>query len=140
MNFKLVTLKGVKIDQEVYEVMLPTPEGRIAVFPDHEALVTLAVPGEVAVRRNKEDSDDKLEYFAVSGGVVEIASNKIRVLVDEADHGDDIIEAESRKALERAIEMKNNATNQVELDKAYELVDRHAVRLKVAELRRRHRR
>lgn len=139
MNFKLVTLKGVKIDQEVYEVMLPTPEGRIAVFPDHESLVTLAVPGEVAVRRNKEDSDDKLEFLAVSGGVVEITDNKVRLLVDEADHSDDIIESESRMALERAIEMKKNASNQVELDKALELVDRHAVRLQVAELRRRHR-
>lgn len=139
MNFRLVTLKGIKIDQEVYEVMLPTPEGRIAVFPDHEALITLAVPGEVAVRRNKEDSDDKLELFAVSGGVAEIADNKIRLLVDEADHSDDIIEAESRMALERAIEMKKNAVNQVELDKALELVDRHAVRLRVAELRRRYR-
>jgi F-type H+-transporting ATPase subunit epsilon len=139
MNFKLVTLKGIKVDQEVYEVMLPTPEGRIAVFPDHEALVTLAVPGEVAVRRSKEDSDDKLEFFAVSGGVVEIADNKIRLLVDEADHSDDIIESESRMALERAIEMKKSAANQVELDKALELVDRHAVRLQVAELRRRHR-
>ncbi|MFZ2125080.1 MAG: ATP synthase F1 subunit epsilon [Candidatus Saccharimonadales bacterium] len=139
MNFKIVTLKGVKIDQEIYEVMLPTPEGKIAVFPDHEALVTLAVPGEVAVRRNKEDLDDKLEFFAVSGGVVEIANNKIRVLVDEADHSDDIIESESRMALERANDMKKNAANQVELDKALELVDRHAVRLRVAELRRRHR-
>ena len=55
-------------------------------------------------------------------------------------HGDDIIEAESQAALERAIAMRDSAKNQVDLEKAHQLVDRHAVRLKVAGLRRRHRR
>lgn len=140
MNLQLITLAGVKVDQEVYEVMMPTAAGDIAVFPGHEPLVTLAVPGAISVRHKKDDKDDQLEYFAVSGGVVEISQKKIRVLVDEADHGDDIIEAESQAALERAIAMRDSAKNQVDLEKAHQLVDRHAVRLKVAGLRRRHRR
>lgn len=140
MNFKLVTLLGIKVDQEVYEVMIPTSLGVIAVFPSHEPLVTLAIPGVVAIRHSKEDPDEKLEYLAISGGVVEISRDSIRLLVDEADHGDDIIEAESKAALDRAIELRNKATTQVEIDKAHELVDRQAVRLKVAELRRRHHR
>jgi F-type H+-transporting ATPase subunit epsilon len=65
----------------------------------------------------------------------------VRVLVDEAEHGADIMESESRAALERAIKLRDNATDQVELEKAHQLVDRHAVRLKVADLqRRKHRR
>jgi F-type H+-transporting ATPase subunit epsilon len=140
MNLQLITLAGVKVDQEVYEVMMPTAAGDIAVFPGHEPLVTLAVPGAISVRHKKEDKDDRLEYFAISGGVVEISQKKIRVLVDEADHGDDIVEAESQAALERAVAMRDSAKNQVDLEKAHQLVDRHAVRLKVAGLRRRHRR
>ncbi|MCY1542435.1 ATP synthase epsilon chain [compost metagenome] len=140
MKLQLITLAGVKVDQEVYEVMMPTAAGDIAVFPGHEPLVTLAVPGAISVRHNKDDKDDRLEYFAISGGVVEISQKKIRVLVDEADHGDDIVEAESQAALERAIAMRDSAKNQVDLEKAHQLVDRHAVRLKVAGLRRRHRR
>ena len=140
MNLQLITLAGVKVDQEVYEVMMPTAAGDIAVFPGHEPLVTLAVPGAISVRHKKEDKDNRLEYFAISGGVVEISQKKIRVLVDEADHGDDIVEAESQAALERAIALRDNAKNQVDLEKAHQLVDRHAVRLKVAGLRRRHQR
>lgn len=139
MIFKLVTLLGVKINQDVYEVIIPTSTGEIAVFPGHEPLVTIAVPGVVAVRHKKEDGDEKLDHYAVSGGVVEISKSGVNILVDEADHGDDIIEAESKTALQRAIEMRDNATSQIELDKAHQLVDRHSVRLKVAELRR-HRR
>jgi F-type H+-transporting ATPase subunit epsilon len=140
MNLQLITLLGTKVDQEAYEVMIPTADGEIGVFPGHEPLVSIAVPGAITVRYNKQDADAKLDYFAISGGVVEVKPEGVRILVDEADHGDDIVESESKAALERAIAMRDNAKDQVELEKAHQLVDRHAVRLKVAELRRRHRR
>ena len=137
MNFRLVTMYGVKVDDEVYEVIMPTTTGEISVFPDHEPLVSIAKPGAIAVRYKKDDPDTELEYFAIYGGVIEVGPTYVRVLVDEADHGDDIIEADSKAALQRALELRDNAANQVELEKAHQLVDRHAVRLKVADLRRR---
>ena len=140
MNFQLITLLGVKVDHDVYEVILPTADGEIAVFPGHEPLVSIAVPGAIAVRHSKGDADSKLEYFAISGGVIEVSQESLRVLVDEADSGEDIIEAESKAALERALKLKDEAKNQVELEKASAMVDRHKVQLKVADLRRRHRR
>lgn len=140
MNLELITLLGKKIDQAVYEVVIPTADGEIAVFPDHEPLVGIAVPGAIAVRVNKDDDDSKLDYYAISGGVIKISAQHVRVLVDEADYGGDIVEAESQAALERAASMRENAKNQVELEQAHQLVDRHTVRLKVAGLRRRHRR
>lgn len=140
MRLQLITLAGTKLDQDVYEVMLPTVDGEIGVFPDHEPLVTLAKPGVIQVRKEKTDPDDRMDLLAISGGVVEIDGKTVKVLVDEADHGDDIIEAESQKALERALKMQREATTQLELEKAHQLVDRHMVRLKVADLRRhRHR-
>ncbi len=140
MNLQLITLAGVKVDEPVYEVVLPTTSGEIAVFPGHEPLVTVAKTGVIRVRRDKQHSDDRMELFAISGGVIEIDTTRVRVLVDEADHGDDIIEAESREALERAMKLRDEATNQIELEKAHQLVDRHIVRLKVAELKRHKRR
>ena len=140
MKLSLVTLVGTKVDEEVYSVSIPTTDGEISVFPSHEPLVTIARNGVITVRRHKEDSDNQLEYFAISGGVVKIDYSSVQILVDEADHSDDIIEAESKAALERALKIQDEATDQVELEKAHQLVDRHMVRLKVANLRRRHRR
>jgi F-type H+-transporting ATPase subunit epsilon len=140
MHLQLITLQGVRLDAEMYELIAPTESGEIAVFPGHEHLVTLATPGALAVRHNKTDRDTQLEYFAISGGVIEITPDTIRVLVDEADHGEDIIEAESRAALERALKLRDEAPDQVEREKAAQMIDRHQVRLKVAELQRRHRR
>lgn len=140
MNFELVTLAGVKISESVYEVIIPTTTGEIAVFPSHEPLVTVAKPGVISVRREKQHSDDQMEFFAISGGVIEISGDRVRVLVDEAEHGEDIVEAEGQAALERAMKLRDEATSRVELEKAHQLVDRHAVRLKVADLHRRKRR
>lgn len=140
MHLQLITLSGIRVDQDVYELIAPTAAGEIAVFPGHEPLVTLAIPGALAVRHKKDANDTELEYFAISGGVIEINPDSIRVLVDEADHGDDILEAESRAALERALKLRDEAKDQIELAKATELIDRHSVRLQVADLHRRRRR
>ena len=136
LNLRLVTLLGEKMNEQVYEVILPTATGEISVFPDHEPLVTLARPGMMAVRRQKTDPDSALEYFATSGGIIEIDAERVRILVDEADSSDEIVEEESQKALERALKMRDSAASQVELEQAQQLIDRHQVRLKVAGLRR----
>lgn len=140
MHLQLITLSGISVDKEIYELVAPTTAGEIGVFPGHEPLVTMAAPGALAVRFSKDDADDKLQYFAIGGGVIEINPDSIRVLVDEADTADDIIESEATAALERAQKMKADATNQVELEKATQLIDRQKVRLRVAELSRRRRR
>lgn len=140
MNLKLVTLGGVKLDETVYSVTIPTIDGEISVLPSHEPLVTVAKDGVITVRRRQEDPDGQLEYFAISGGVVKIDYSSVQILVDEADHGDDIIEAETQAALERAIKARDEAGDQVEREKAKQLIDRHMVRLKVADLHRRKRR
>lgn len=139
MKLELITLLGQKMNQDVYEVILPTANGEISVFPGHEPLVTLAVPGVISVRRSKGDLDDQMDIFATDGGVIEISQERVRVLVDEAAADEDIVEAESKAAIERAKKMRDEAKDQVELEKATQLMNRHAVRLKVAGLRRRHR-
>lgn len=128
------------LDKPVYEVIIPTVNGEIAVFPDHESLVTTVKQGVIAVRYEKNDADENMDYFAITGGVAQIDSDTVKVLVDEADSGADILESESKAALDRAKQLRDNAKDQVELEKAHQLIDRHAVRLKVADLQRRKRR
>lgn len=138
MQLKLVTLSGLKFDEEVYSVSIPTVDGEISVFPSHEPLVTVAAPGVITVRRTKDTKDE--DFLMISGGVVKIDQTGVRILVDEADHGDEIVEAEAQAALERARQAHDEAGTQIEREKAKQLMDRHMVRLKVADLQRRKRR
>lgn len=140
IHFELVTLDGVKFGQEVHEVILPTPDGYIAVFPHHMPLVSLAVPGIVSIRKQPDDKDERMEQFAINGGVIEVLDNAVRVLVDEADRAEEISEKEAQEAYERAKRLKQAAKDQVSLDHAQALIDRQAVRLKLAELRRQRKR
>jgi F-type H+-transporting ATPase subunit epsilon len=140
VKIELVTLLGSKLSVEGYEVILPTAYGEISIFPGHEPLVTLLAPGSMAVRMQPNDPDEALEYYATTGGIVEAGGNLVRVLADEAESGDEIAEDEARAAYERAVKMRAEARDHIELEKAKELIDRHAVRLKVADLHRRRRR
>ncbi len=136
-HFQLVSISGKKFDDDVHEVVLPTLDGEIGVLQDHMPLVSVATTGAIAVRRNAKDTDTQREYFATNGGVVEVSGNTLRVLVDEADSADDINEAEVQKALERAKKMQAEAKDEISLEQAQALVDRQAVRLHVAGLKRR---
>ena len=136
IHFQLVSLTGKKFDDDVYEVTLPTLEGEIGVLPGHMPLVSVATNGAIAIRKDARTTDANREFFAISGGVIEVSNNTLRVLVDEADHADDINEAEAEAAMQRAQELKAQAQDEVSLEHAKQLVDRHAVRLQVANLRR----
>jgi len=139
IKFELVTLSGLKFSDDVYEILLPTLDGEIGVLTGHMPLISVATHGVISVRKVASDPDDLMESYAVSGGVIEVNNNVLRVLVDEADNSDEIDEAEAQKAFEAAQKLKAEAKDQVSLDHAQSLVDRQAVRLQVAGLKRRHR-
>lgn len=136
IHFELVTLDGTKFGDDVHEVLLPTPQGIIAVFEHHMPLVSLASPGIISVRKKSNHPDDFMERYATNGGVIEVADNKVRVLVDEASHADEINEQEVKKAVEHARKLRSEAKDQMSLDKAQNLLDRSTTRLRVAELKR----
>lgn len=69
-----------------------------------------------------------------------MTGSTLRVLVDEADASADISEEEAKEAYERAQKLKASAKDQVSLEQAQSLIDRSAVRLQVAGLKRRQRR
>lgn len=139
LTFELVTLEGVKFTEECYSISLPTPSGVITIMPHHIPLISLAVPGVVSVRRSQNDPDSKLDHFASDGGVIEISGTKVRLLANAAESAEDINEMEVKEALERAKELQANAKDQVALADATGLIERHLAQLKVAELKRRHR-
>ena len=137
MRFVLTAISGNKYDGEVYEVVLPTIDGRIGVLSHHMPLFSAIAPGVITVRKNNNDPDAALIYFATFGGVIEVSDNTLKVLVDEAHLPDEINLNEAEAAMDRAQKMKSEAKDQISLEHAQSLIDRQSVRLKVAGLKRR---
>lgn len=137
IHFTLYSLNGVKFDGDAYEIIIPTLDGEIGVLPGHMPLISVASHGAILVRKNQNDRDDQREVFAISGGTVQVENNVLKVLVDEADSADDLNEQEIKEAFERAQKLKASAKDSVSLQQAQSMMDRHAVRLQVAGLKRR---
>lgn len=140
LTFELVTLEGMKFSEDAHEIILPTPEGQIAVFPEHMPLISVITPGVISIRKRASDKDEQMDHFATDGGIVEIVhGKKLRLLADVAEHADDINEMEAQEALKRAQELRANADSQVDLAEASALIAQQSARLRVAELKRRRR-
>ncbi len=140
IKFQIITLSGVKFDEDIYEVQLPTPDGLIGIFAGHMPLVSIAVPGIVTIRREKRDQDDKLEYYATDGGVIEIMDNVVRILADEALAAEEVQEDTVKKALADAKQAYADAKDAVTLSQAQAMIDRQSVRLDLTKYKRRSRR
>lgn len=140
VRLQLITLRGKYFDDDVYEAIVPTKSGDIAIYEGHAPLLSVAAPGLVAIRKNKQVKDDEREFTAIYGGTVEVLNNTIRVLVDEVETPDVINEAEAEKALRRAEELKEKAGDAVSLAEAQASIDRQEVRLQLAGLKKRSKR
>lgn len=140
MNFQLIGASGLKFDGEAYEVVVPTQDGTIAVFAGHMPLISAAAPGVLSIRKKSSDTNSDMEHFAVYGGVIQADGNNARFVTDEITEPEEVSEAESQKALERAQQLISGATSRSELHEARRVQVHHEVRLHLAQLKRRHHR
>jgi F-type H+-transporting ATPase subunit epsilon len=135
IHLQLVTLGGKHIDEEVFEVRVPTTAGTIAINGGHAPLLGAIAPGVLTVQRKKADREP--ETLGVYDGTIEVLDNTLRVLVDQVDSPDDIAESEAQKAFDRARELKEKAGDAIGIAEAQAIMDRQAVRLQLAGLKKR---
>jgi len=140
IQLQIITLGGVFKDQEVFEVHVPTSAGPIAINGGHAPLVGSIKPGVLTVIYKKGDREEQHDKVGVYEGTVEVLNNICNVLVDEVDTPDDLSESEAEKALARAKEMTAKAGDSVALAEAQSMMDRSAVRLQLANLKKRSKR
>jgi F-type H+-transporting ATPase subunit epsilon len=129
MKFKIVTPERVLLEREVESITVPTQSGEITILTNHIPLVSNLKPGEL-----RFTSRDGENYFAVSGGFVEIrANNEVIVLADTAEFGHEIDadRAEKARTLARQV-MGDNQRDQAVSATALGELEKNLARLKVA--------
>ena len=137
MLAKVLTISGQKYSGQAKEIRLRTTEDDMAILPGHEPFMAIVEPGALTVI----DENGKDDIFSVYGGVVTVEQgSEVKVLVDEADHIDDLIEEEIEEAMKLAEELKSAAKDRQSMYQAQKLIDRHVVRLNVAKIRSRQKR
>ena len=136
MQLQIITLSGVFLDKEIFEVDVPTTAGEIAINAGHAPLAGAIKPGLLTIKHTKSDPSSKWDLIAVYEGTVEVLRNIVTVLVDDVDTLEEVSEAEAEKALSRAKEITAKAGDAVSLAEAQSMIDRSAVRLQLASLKR----
>ncbi len=132
LQVEFVTAERRVFSQEADFVVAPGAEGDLGVLPRHIPLLTPLRTGEIMVR-----NDGQEEYFFVGGGFLEVLPDKVVILADVAERAEDIDEARAEAARKSAQDAL--AQDEGDADAAAQL-ERAIFRLRVAEIRRGHRR
>lgn len=78
MELEIITLEKQIFKGETDLVQFPGSDGSFEVLNNHAPMIAALGVGRIKVR----DNDQKLYYFNIHGGIVEVLKNKILVLAD----------------------------------------------------------
>ena len=97
IQLEIVTPDAKVYSEEVDHAVVPTSNGKIDVLPHHVPLIDKLMAGDLKVVK-----EGNIEYLAVGSGFVEIYSEKVLVLTDEAIQINERDELEINEAVKRA--------------------------------------
>lgn len=78
MELEIITLEKQIFKGETDLVQFPGSDGSFEVLNNHAPMIAALGVGRIKVR----DYNQKLQYFNIHGGIVEVLKNKILVLAD----------------------------------------------------------
>jgi F-type H+-transporting ATPase subunit epsilon len=97
LRLEIVTPLRLLVDEEVDIVEAPGTEGEFGVLPGHVPFLTTLEHGEIHYV-----TDGNNHYIATSGGFAEVVDNKVTMLCNTAEFGEDIDVARAQRAKEKA--------------------------------------
>lgn len=96
----VVTPKGLVFSGDVYQTVITTADGEIGILENHMLLLTNIKPGKLRIEKDSEE----IREFAVTYGVIDVATDRVIALVEEVYDIDSINVEEEKALLEDAIQ------------------------------------
>ena len=134
ISLEIVTPNNTVYSDKVDNVVIPTLRGKINILPNHIPIIDKLVAGDIKIEK-----DGEVQYLAVGSGFVEVYSEKVSLLTDQAINVDKIDENSINEAIDRAqlalSDAKKNNVDQARIEKL-EAAARFAFAQKVAKGKR----
>ena len=125
---RVISSNKVFFDDKVTKFVLPLEDGEMAVLPHHENMIIATSIGEIRI-----DTPDGKKILGVVGeGFAQIVNNRVTMLVDSAEHPEDIDRVRAEAALERAQEQLRQKQSIQEYHVSQASMARAMLRLKEA--------
>ena len=97
---KVIASDHVFYDGSCEALVVPAHDGEVGILPHREAMILASQEGELRFRIPGETD----WHRAVVGlGIVQVANNRVTVVVDTAERPEDIDQVRARQALEQSI-------------------------------------
>lgn len=94
-NLEIITPYKIAYREEVERIIVRTTEGDMGILANHAPLVSELSIGEMKIQKNGE-----VNYYFISGGLLEISKSKVTVLADKAIDAKDIDVEEAKREKE----------------------------------------
>jgi F-type H+-transporting ATPase subunit epsilon len=127
LRLEIVTPERKVYENDVNMVVVKGVAGELGILPQHIPLVT---PLKVAPVKAKIGNKD--EYIAVHGGFMEVRKDKVVILAEAAELGNDIDVSRARLAKERAERRLAQKQNDINAHRAELALHRAISRLETA--------
>ncbi|MGD0205624.1 MAG: F0F1 ATP synthase subunit epsilon [Dehalococcoidia bacterium] len=136
LNVDIVTAERVVFSEDDVDLLVvPGIEGELGVLPLHAPLLTTIKPGVLRVVKGEEETT-----MAITGGFIEVRENRVTILADAAERGEEIDAARAEAARRLAEERLASREATIDMVQAEMALKRALVRLKALEQTRRRRR
>jgi F-type H+-transporting ATPase subunit epsilon len=108
LPFKLVTPAQVVFEGEAELVIAVTTEGEEGILAHHAPFLAALRPGILRANVRENGTTTRLE-LATSEGFMQALPDRVTVLVDEAVRFEEVVVAETRAALDQAMDRQKGA-------------------------------
>ena len=134
MSFYLevISPEGKIYEGEVKKISVPAATGELTILSKHIPLFTLLIMGELRI----VDIKNKIHYFVIGKGIVEVKREKVILAIEDARHADKISEKKALAAKEEAEKIIATKPKGEELLTAKQALRRSFIDLKVARKRK----
>lgn len=128
LNIELATPTSKQSIGEASSCSAPGVLGRFQILPGHADFIS-----ELAVGDIKIESAGETQYYAISGGFLEVVDNRVLLLLETAETAEQIDIQRAEKAKERANERLQAKNPAIDIARAEAALARALNRLKVAQ-------
>jgi len=128
LQLNIVSPDRLVVRDSVSAVAVPGKGGYIGVLPGHAPLLTELVPGELTYTRA-----GATYHICVNSGFAEVLSDRVIVLVQNAERAEEIDIERAQKAMQRAEDRLKRFTDpEIDMERAREALRRAMARLETA--------
>jgi F-type H+-transporting ATPase subunit epsilon len=131
LRLEIVSPERRAFTDEVDMVVVPGIDGQLGILPHHTPLISALGIGELRIKKGGTE-----QSMLISGGFVEVRSDKVIVMADLAEHSAEIDEARAAEARRQAEAELESAKDPVDLARVRAALQTALMRERIATRRR----